>query len=136
VPLSDGTLARGWLVQTWTQKTNQLHQTLVGGGGRVLEVENRTASDSYNVFVEDPSKGPQTVVPGAPVGGTASPIGWLGSGSQLTTHIAGNNANAYLDAKSNNRPDRGGVAVAGGNFLTAADLTACSTSTATACPGA
>ena len=129
IPMSDGTLMRGWLVQTWTQKTNQLHQTLVGGDGRVLEVENRTASDSYNVFVEDPLKGPQAVVPGAPVGSATSPIGWLGTGSQLTTNIAGNNANSYLDVKSNNRPDRGGVAVADGNFVTAADLGAAPSTT-------
>lgn len=122
IPMSDGTLARGWLVETWTQKTNELHHTLVDGDGRVLEVEKRTASDSYNVFVEDPLKGPQTVMPGPAPGGTLSPAGWLGTGAQSTINIAGNNANAYLDTKQNNQPDRGGTAVNDGNFLTAVDL--------------
>ena len=43
IPMSDGTLARGWLVETWTQKDNQLHHTLVGGDGRVLGAK-RTAT--------------------------------------------------------------------------------------------
>src|SRR6185295_107657 len=30
VPMNDGTLAVGYLVETWTQKDNQLHHTLVG----------------------------------------------------------------------------------------------------------
>lgn len=129
VPMNDGTLARGWLVQTWTRKTNQLHHTLVGGDGVVLDVEKRTANDSYNVFVEDPLKGPQTVVSGPAAGSGPSPAGWLGSGTQTTTNIAGNNVNAYLDADSNNRADRGGTAVSGGNFLTAASLATAPTTT-------
>ena len=128
VPMSDGSLTRGWLVQTWTQKTNQLHYTLVGGDGAVLDVESRTASDSYNVFVEDPLKGPQTIVHG-PAPGGASPSGWLGTGRQKTTKIVGNNVSAYLDVDANNRPDSGGAAVRGGNFLTAGDLTQAPTTT-------
>lgn len=124
VPMSNGTLARGWLVETWTEKGNQLDHTLVGGDGTVLDVERRTASDRYNVFLEDPGKGPQTVVTGPAVGNALSPAGWLGSGTQKTTNITGNNANAYLDVDSNNRADRGGTSVANGDFLTAADLTA------------
>jgi extracellular elastinolytic metalloproteinase len=122
IPLGNGTLERGWLVQTWTEKSNQLHHTLVGADGRVLEVENRTASDRYNVFLEDPQKGPQTVVNGPAAGNALSPAGWLGTGAQTTNNISGNNANAYLDIDKNNRPDRGGAAVANGDFLTAADL--------------
>lgn len=94
VPMGNGALERGWLVQTWTEKSNQLHHTLVSGDGRVLDVENRTASDSYNVFVEDPLKGPQTVINGPGAGNTQSPSGWLGGGPQSTVNIAGNNANA------------------------------------------
>ena len=123
VPMSDGSLTRGWLVQTWTQKTNLLHHTLVGGDGSVLDVESRTASDSYNVFVEDPLKGPQGVVNGPVAGGVASPAGWLNTGRQLNTKILGNNVSAYLDADANNRPDAGGTTVRGGRFLTAANLT-------------
>jgi extracellular elastinolytic metalloproteinase len=124
IPLANGTLERGWLVQTWTEKSNQLHHTLVGADGRVLDVESRTASDSYNVFVEDPQKGPQTVVNGPSPGNALSPAGWLGTGAQTTNNITGNNANAYLDTNDNNRADRSGTAVATGEFLTAADLAA------------
>lgn len=129
IPLSNGALERGWLVQTWTEKSNQLHHTLVGGDGRVLDVESRTASDRYNVFTEDPLKGPQAVVNGPAAGDALSPAGWLGTGGQATTNIAGNNVNAYLDADKNNRPDRGGTAVTTGDFLTAADLAASPTTT-------
>ena len=45
LPMEDGTLAQGWLVQTWTAKTNELYHTVVDGNGRVLDVESRTASD-------------------------------------------------------------------------------------------
>ena len=129
VPLRDGTLARGWLVQTWTKTSNQLHHTLVGGDGSVLEIETRTASDQYNVFLEDPLKGPQAVVPGPGAGNAQSPAGWLGAGVQTSNNITGNNVNAYLDADKNNRPDRGGSAVANGDFLTSADLMAAPTTT-------
>lgn len=128
LPMDDGSLARGWLVETWTRKTNELHHTVVDGGGRVLDVERRTANDSYKVYAEDPLKGPQTVVfgpaPTPPGPGVASPDGWLGSGAQRTIEITGNNAHAYLDAKENNGPDRGGSSVTNGNFLASADLAA------------
>ena len=124
VPMSDGSLARGWLVQTWTQQANLLHHTLVGADGAVLDVESRTSNDSYNVFVEDPGKAGQQVVSGPAPGGTASPNGWLGTGLQKTTKIVGNNVKSYLDVVSNNVPDRGGALVRGGNFLSAADLAA------------
>jgi hypothetical protein len=123
IPLADGTMTRGWLVETWTQQTNQLHHTLVGGDGQILNVESRTASDSYKVFVEDPLKGPQTVVAG-PGQTQESPAGWLGTGSQTTVNISGNNVSSYLDADANNRADKGGSAVASGNFLTSVDLNA------------
>ena len=130
IPLADGSMVRGWLVQTWTQKTNQLHHTLVGGDGRVLNVELRTARDSYNVFVEDPLKGPQSVVAGPGAGNAESPVGWLGSGAQTTINIAGNNVNAYLDADKNNRADRGGTAVTTGHFLSSVNLGASPTTNA------
>ena len=123
VPMQDGTLARGWLVETWSAKSNQLHETLVGGDGRILEIVSRTANDSYNIFPVDPGKGPQAVVAGPGAGNAQSPIGWLGGGSQSTIKISGNNTDTYLDANANNQPDKGGTAVAGGNFLTTANLT-------------
>jgi len=114
LPMEDGTLSRGWLVQTWTAKTNELNHTVVDATGRVLDVESRTANDSYNVFIEDPDKGVQTSQPGG--------IGWLSVGSQSTINIVGPNAHAYLDTDANNGPDAGGTTVTDGNFLTAANL--------------
>jgi hypothetical protein len=122
VPMTDGSLARGWLVETWSLRDNRLHNTLVGGDGQVLKVELRTQSDSYNVFREDPLKGPQTVVAGPGSGNPQSPAGWLTGRSEKEFRINGNNVDAYLDSDANNRPDPGGVRASGGNFLTAADL--------------
>ena len=129
VPLSDGSLARGFLVETWSLAGNQLHHTLVGGDGAVLHVEKRTASDTYNVFTVDPGKGPQTVVNGPGAGNAESPAGWLAGRSELTTNITGNNVSAYLDSDANNRPDSGGTRNGTGNFLTTVDLGAASTTT-------
>jgi extracellular elastinolytic metalloproteinase len=122
-PDADGVLRPGYLVETWAAKGNLLHHTIVDEAGRVVSSELRTNTDSYNVFAEDPGKGAQAVVEGPAPGGVESPAGWLGGGGQNSIHITGNNANAYLDAMDNNRPDRGGVAVSSGNFLTSADLT-------------
>jgi Zn-dependent metalloprotease len=108
-------LREGFLVETWSVKGNQLDYTLIGSDGKVVSTERRTANDSYNVFVEDPAKGAQTVVAGG--------ANWLGAGAQTTHNISGNNANAYLDTDANNAPDSGGTAVTDGNFLTTADLT-------------
>ena len=122
VPHTDGSLARGWLVQTWSQRGNQLHHTLVSGDGRVLDVESRSATDSYNVFPIDPSRGPQTLVNGPGAGNAQSPSGWL-AGAQTTINIVGNNASAYLDVDANNAADAGGTAVTTATFNTAANLT-------------
>lgn len=123
-----GAVKSGFQVQTWSLEDNLLHHTLVGDDGQIVSVELRTNNDSYNVFVEDPLKGGQTVVQGPGAGNAESPSGWL-AGSQLSTNIVGNNVNAYLDADGNNRPDRGGVAVTGGNFVQLFDLTHAPTTT-------
>ncbi len=117
----DGSLNRGLLVETWSQRANLLHETLVGGGNSVLDVVSRTATDSYNVFVEDPLKAGQVVVAGPGAGNVQSPSGWL-SGAQANTHIVGNNTDTYLDADNNNAADAGGTAVSTGSFTTAVDL--------------
>jgi extracellular elastinolytic metalloproteinase len=122
VPMTDNVLRAGYLVQTWSNETNQLHHTVVGGDGRILFVELRTNKDSYNVFAEDPLKGRQTVVNGPGAGNDESPAGWLSTGSQTTFNISGNNARTYLDTDANNSPDSGGTSVTNGNFLTAAEL--------------
>jgi extracellular elastinolytic metalloproteinase len=122
VPQDNGRLAQGFVVQTWTAKANQLHRTLVGGDGAVLAVENRTQNDSYNIFPIDPGKGPQALVNGPGAGNPQSPAGWLGSGSQTTVNIQGNNVSAYLDTDANNAADSGGSTVTNGSFATAASL--------------
>jgi hypothetical protein len=123
LPLDNGTLARGWVVETWTMKDNQLHYTVVDGNGQVLDVESRTNTDSYKVFVEDPLKNAQTIVNG-PAAGSAqpSPNGWLNAGSHTTINIKGNNVSAYVDADANNAADAGGTTVTDGNFLSTVDL--------------
>jgi extracellular elastinolytic metalloproteinase len=120
VPLSDGTLQRGFLVETWTRLGNQLHHTLVGGDGRVLDIELRTASDSYNVYPIHPIAGAQQVLPGPGAGNAESPIGWL-AGAQTTRTIGGNNVRAYLDRNNDNQTDGGGSG-ATDSFLAPADL--------------
>ena len=124
VPQDDGSLAQGFLVETWTQRGNLLDHTLVAGDGAVLAVERRTANDTYYVFPVSPSVNSQTAVTGpAPSGSAPSPLGWLGTGSQATVNINGNNVSAYLDTDANNAADAGGTPVSGGVFTTAADLT-------------
>ena len=119
VPMSNGHLAVGFAVTTW-DAANQLRETLVDGNGAVVRSELRTASDSYNVFGEDPDKSTQTVVSG-PAPGGASPFGWLSDVAQTAVNITGNNAHAYLDHDANNKPDSGGTPVTDGNFLAAFD---------------
>jgi len=114
VPNEDGSMSAGFLVETWTQQTNQLHYTLVGNDGTILGVESRTSRDSYRVFRVSPIATPQEIVSGGP--------GWLFSGAQRTTHIAGNNVNAYLDTNNNNKPDSGGLPVTNGEFLELANF--------------
>jgi hypothetical protein len=129
IPHADGSLARGWLVQLWTQKKNLLDHVLVSGEGVVLNIERRTASDAYGVFPIDPVRGGQTLVAGPGAGNAESPIGWLGSGTQTTINIVGNNVNAYLDVDANNRADRGGTSVTNGVFNAVANLGASPTTT-------
>lgn len=112
----DGSLNRGLLVETWSNTGNLLHESLVGGGGNVLDVVPRTASDSYNVFTEYPVKTPQAIV--------AGPGTWLDATGQTTINIHGNNVAAYLDTDANNAPDSGGTGVSNGDFLATADLSA------------
>jgi Zn-dependent metalloprotease len=122
IPNADGTLAAGFLVQTWTERTNELNETLVDGTGTVLNVESRTNRDTYNVFRINPIVTPQAIASGAGSGNAQSRSGWLFAGSQGSTHIAGNNVNAYLDVISNNRSDGNGTSVNDANFLAVANL--------------
>lgn len=125
VYMDAGVLREGFVVTTWTLKTNQLDETLIGADGQIVSVNHRTAADAYNVFIEDPDKGGQVVVNGPAPGGTESPNGWLGAGAQSSQNINGNNVSAYLDTDANNAPDAlaGSSTVTDGNFLSVADLT-------------
>ena len=121
IALKSGAVEAGFEVETWTAKGNLLFETLVGGDGRVLSVEPRTNTDSYNVFAVDPGVSPQTVVAGPGTGnrvagGMAHPL------RPKDIYIHGNNVKAYLDTNANNRKDLGGVAIHDGNFLAAANL--------------
>jgi len=120
VPMEDGSFRNGFVVTTWTDKKNLLHETLVSGDGAVLNVEKRTNTDSYFIFPIDPGKSTQSLASGpapvSPAGTTPSPAGWLGTGAQNTINITGNNVHAYLDAVANGAPDTGGSAVTTGAF--------------------
>lgn len=129
IPHDDGSMTQGWLVQTWTRRANLLDHTLLGSDGRVLNVERRTVSDSYNVFADDPLHGAQSTVYGPGTGNDQSPAGWLGAGPQMTVNIQGNNTKTYLDTDANNAADAGGSSVTNGNFLQAVDMNATPTIT-------
>lgn len=123
VPMPDGSLREGFLVETWTRQKNLLNHTLVSGDGQVLNVELRTNNDQYFVYIEDPGKeAAQTLVSGpapvTPPGTNPSPNGWLLSGTHKTINITGNNVHGYLDAQPNNRADNGGSNVTNGAFTT------------------
>jgi hypothetical protein len=118
-----GALSAGFLVETWSQRKNQLDYTLVDGAGAIVSVERRTNNDSYKIFGEDPLKSAQTVVSGPGAGNAQSPAGWLGAGAQSATNISGNNVKSYLDADANNAADSGGASVTDGTFVATADLT-------------
>jgi hypothetical protein len=121
--VAGGGLRQGFLVETWTGRDNLLDYTLIDGDGAVVSTERRTSYDSYNVYLEDPSKGGQVTTAGPGAGNAESPSGWL-AGAQTTINISGNNAHAYLDTDANNQPDSGGSAVTTGAFTTVADLNA------------
>ena len=122
IAMDDGSLRAGFEVETWSEKNNVLHYTLVAGDGRVLASELRTNTDQYKVFTENPNVTPQTVVFGPGSGNAESPAGWL-AGSQKSVNIGGNNVHAYLDTDANNSPDPGGSPITNQKFLTGADLT-------------
>ena len=141
IPMADGSLQEGYLVQTWTEEENLLHETLVSGDGEVLYVEKRTNTDSYNVFPIDPLKSLQTIIAGpapvSPAGTNPSPSGWITTSvTQKTTDITGNNVHSYLDVDGNNRADRGGTTVSSpynfSSVFSATSLTSTTTNRAVA----
>jgi hypothetical protein len=123
IAMTNGALRTGFAVQTWTERDNRLFEVLVSGDARVLGVESRTNTDSYNVFPVHPDVSAQTVVAGPGAGNAESPAGWLlSSATQKDVDISGNNVHGYLDTNRDNQPDAGGTTVTDGNFLAAANL--------------
>ncbi len=66
IAMENGLIAAGFLVETWTNRGNMLHHTLVGGSGSVLGVELRTnnVNDKYKIFPDHPDNSSQTVEAG------------------------------------------------------------------------
>ena len=126
IPLANGRLRIGFLVETW-DRDNQLWHTVVSGNGRVLLEQLRTASDSYNVFTKNPTATAQTTISGPGAGNAESPSGWVTNNTTI-----GNNVDAYLDRDGTaNTPDANGRPIsATQDFLQAFDtLTAPTTTT-------
>ncbi|NNU17620.1 hypothetical protein HK107_14910 [Parvularcula sp. ZS-1/3] len=121
VARKNGRMEPGYLVTTWSEADNLLVETVINGRGKVVSSEVRTAEDSYNVYEIHPDVSNQAVVQG-PASTTASPNGWLGTGTQYATLISGNNVRAYLDTNNSNTPDSPSRVVSDGNFTTVAQL--------------
>ncbi|HEX7151192.1 MAG TPA: M36 family metallopeptidase [Thermoanaerobaculia bacterium] len=119
IPLADGTLVEGYLVQTWEEETNILWHSLVDNEGNVVYRELRTADDTYKIFPDHPGNSTQTVVSGPGTGNAESPGGWVSTNTTI-----GNNVDAYLDRDNNNGADTNGRPVsATQNFEYTVDLT-------------
>lgn len=103
VPMSDGSLEEGFLVETWERQSNVLWHTVVGRTGAVVHEELRTNTDSYYIFPDHPGNSTQTVVSGPGTGNTESPSGWVSNNTTI-----GNNVDAYLDRDNNNAADTNG----------------------------
>jgi extracellular elastinolytic metalloproteinase len=104
VPMSDGALEEGFVVETWELKSNDLWHTVIGGDGAVVHQEHRTNSDSYFIYSIHPGVTPQTLVSGpGSTGNAESPSGWVSTNTTI-----GNNVDAYLDRDNNNGADAGG----------------------------
>ncbi|HEX9985261.1 MAG TPA: M36 family metallopeptidase [Thermoanaerobaculia bacterium] len=119
IPFADGTLAEGYLVQTWEEETNILWHSLVDNEGDVVYRELRTATDTYKIFPDHPGNSTQTVVNGPGTGNTESPAGWVSGNTTI-----GNNVDAYLDRDNSNGADTNGRPVSPTlSFEYTADLT-------------
>jgi extracellular elastinolytic metalloproteinase len=103
IPLGDGSLEEGYLVETWENASNNLWHTVVGADGSVVHAELRTASDTYKIFPNHPGVTPQVVVSGPGAGNAQSPVGWVTNNTTI-----GNNVDAYLDRDNNNAADTNG----------------------------
>jgi len=124
VPMTNGAMHTGFLVETWDTE-NVLRHTVVGPGGQILREELRTNSDSYQIFPIHPGKSGQTVVSGPGATSLESPVSWVTDNTTI-----GNNVDAYLDRDKNNLPDTNGrPESATQDFLYPADLNQTPTTT-------
>ena len=103
IPMADGSLEEGFVVETWELQSNDLWHTVIGRDGSVVAQEHRTNADSYYVFNINPIASPQTLVSGPGTGNAESPSGWVATNTTI-----GNNVDAYLDRDNNNGADAGG----------------------------
>lgn len=103
VPMSDGSLEQGFLVETWEKESNVLWHTVVGRDGAIVHQELRTNTDSYFIFPDHPGNSAQTVVAGPGTGNAESPSGWVSTNTTI-----GNNVDAYLDRDNSNSADTNG----------------------------
>jgi extracellular elastinolytic metalloproteinase len=126
IPMANGALRAGYLVETWDHR-NMLWHTLVSGSGRILYMELRTNTNGgrFHIFPDHPGNSTQTTVSGpeplpsgTPVGTTPSPLGWVSNNTTI-----GNNADAYLDRDNTNAADTNGRPVSSTrDFIYNADL--------------
>ncbi|WP_031551845.1 M36 family metallopeptidase [Parvularcula oceani] len=120
---SDGTVETGYLVEAWAKETNELKHALVDGRGAVIDVQNRTANDSYIAYKTSPEHGNPTVMGGWLADKNASPRGWLNTAqAQYDNSIRGHNVHAYTDTSRSNSPDGGGSRVWSGVFGVVPDI--------------
>lgn len=130
LPLAGAAMSEGWLVETWTRRDNQLHETLIGRGGNVVLSQSRTANETYRVFPNHPIASAEADRSGpAPGATTQSPNGWISAdgrtaGVQRQWRLSGNNADAYLDRDTtSNTPDAAGAQITSGQFTASQSLT-------------
>ncbi len=104
VPTLGGELEEGYVVQLW-DRSNNLRHVLIGGDGRVMYVQERSAADSYRAypFGKHADNAATAVIAGPAEGSEASPQGWVDADT-----TRGNNVDAALDHDGNDAADPGG----------------------------
>ena len=123
VPYGAAQLRAGFVVETWSAADNLLHETLVGADNSVIAVEQRTSTDTYNVFTKNPSATPQAVVsgPGAGNAGVAQRLARNGNADDVQ-HQRQQRARVSRHRRQQRAGFRRRRRSADGNFTTAADL--------------
>ncbi len=120
LPLRDGSLVRGWRVETHQRDGNRAHTTLMGPGLEVMQVIRRGSSAAFRLFPNSPAAGPAVIT--VEQFNRASPRGWVDVQGQTSRVLFGNNAIVGLDNNGDNQIDGGGFPIYDGQFTAAADL--------------